>query len=129
VLLRLVYLGTTNVFALLRLLPVSDRDKDAEILALRHQITVLERQLGTTRTRFSPADRAFLAALLHRLPAMYSAGSGSWCARTRYCAGAGTSWPWCLPKSSSAQVGATIRFRRRQGNPVATRQSPKFLPP
>jgi hypothetical protein len=27
-------------------LPVSDRDKDVEILALRHQITVLERQLG-----------------------------------------------------------------------------------
>jgi hypothetical protein len=68
VLLRLAYLGVTNVFALLRLLPVSDRDKDAEILALRHQVTVLERQLGTTRPRFSSADRAFLAALLRRLP-------------------------------------------------------------
>ena len=39
-----------------------------EILALRHQIAVLERQLGTTRPRFCPGDRAFLAALLHRLP-------------------------------------------------------------
>jgi hypothetical protein len=39
-----------------------------EILALRHQIAVLERQLGTTRLRFCPGDRAFLAALLHRLP-------------------------------------------------------------
>ncbi len=67
-LLRLAYLGATNAFALLRLLPVGDRDKDVEILALRHQITVLERQLGKTRPRFSPADRAFLAALLHRLP-------------------------------------------------------------
>ena len=67
-LLRLAYLAVTNVFALLRLLPVSDRDKNAEILALRHQITVLERQLGKTRSQFSPADRAFLAALLHRLP-------------------------------------------------------------
>jgi putative transposase len=47
---------------------VSDQDKDAEILALRHQITVLQRQLGTNRPRFSPADRAFLAALLHRIP-------------------------------------------------------------
>jgi hypothetical protein len=46
VLLRLAYLGMTNVFALLRLLPVSDRDKVVEILALRHQIVVLERQLG-----------------------------------------------------------------------------------
>jgi putative transposase len=68
VLLRLVYLSATGVFGLLRLLPVSDRDKDVEIVVLRHQITVLQRQLGTTRPRFSPADRAFLAALLHRLP-------------------------------------------------------------
>jgi putative transposase len=68
VLLRLAYLSVTNAFALLRLLPMSDRDKDMEILALRHQITVLERQLGKTRPRFCPGDRAFLAALLHRLP-------------------------------------------------------------
>src|ERR1017187_1286858 len=47
---------------------MSDRDKDVEILALRHQITMLERQLGTTRPRFSLADRAFLAALLQHLP-------------------------------------------------------------
>ena len=67
-LLRLVYLSVTNVFALLRLLPVSERDKDVEILALRRQITVLERQLGPTRPRFTPSDRAFLAALLHSLP-------------------------------------------------------------
>ena len=40
-LLRLAYLGVTNVFALLRLLPMSSRDKDAEILALRHQLSVL----------------------------------------------------------------------------------------
>src|SRR5207342_2397449 len=64
----MAYLGVTNVFALLRLLPVSDRDKEVEILALRHQIMVLERQLGKARPRFSLADRAFLAALLHRLP-------------------------------------------------------------
>ena len=40
-----------NAFALLRLLPCSDRDKAAEILALRHQIAVLERHLGTQRVR------------------------------------------------------------------------------
>lgn len=67
-LLRLAYLGVTNAFAMLRLLPMSNRDKDAEILALRHQITVLHRQLGRTRPRFQPSDQAFLAALLHRLP-------------------------------------------------------------
>ena len=65
---RLTYLGVTNVFALLRLLPVSSQDKDAEILALRHQLLVLHRQLGPDRARFTPADRALLAALLHRLP-------------------------------------------------------------
>ena len=67
-LLRLAYLGVTNAFALLRLRPMSDRDKDVEILALRHQLTVLERRLGTEKVRFDASDRAFLAALLHRRP-------------------------------------------------------------
>ena len=67
-LLRLAYLGVTNVFALLRLLPMSNRDKDAEILALRHQLSVLQRRLSPGRVRFTPGDRALLAALLHRLP-------------------------------------------------------------
>jgi putative transposase len=67
-LLRLAYLGITNAFALLRLLPGSNRDKDTEILALRHQLAVLHRQLGEQRVRFEPADRAWLAALLHQLP-------------------------------------------------------------
>jgi len=66
--LRLAHLGLSNAFALLRLLPMSDRDKDAEILALRHQLAVLQRQLGPDRVRFTPSDRALLAALLHRLP-------------------------------------------------------------
>ena len=66
---RLAYLAVTNALALVRLLPMSDYDKDIEILALRHQIGVLQRQLGPRRPRFQPADRAFLAALLHRLPA------------------------------------------------------------
>lgn len=68
VLLRLAYLAVTNALAALRLLPMTDRDKDAEILALRHQVTVLERQLGNRRPRFTPPDRALLAALLHPLP-------------------------------------------------------------
>jgi transposase len=66
--LRLTYLGVTNAIAMLRLLPMSDRAKDAEILTLRHQITVLQRQLHGAKVRFTPADRAVLAALLHRLP-------------------------------------------------------------
>ena len=53
-LLRLAYLGVTNVFALLRLLPMSNRDKDVEILALRHQLSVLQRQLGPDRVAVHP---------------------------------------------------------------------------
>jgi hypothetical protein len=64
----LIYLGVTNAFAPLHLLPMSDHDKDAEILVLRDQITVLQRQLAPRKARFEPADRAFLAALAHRLP-------------------------------------------------------------
>jgi hypothetical protein len=66
VLFRLAYLGVTNTLALLRLLPMSDRDKDAEILALRHQILVLQRHLHGDRIQFTRAVRAWLAALLHR---------------------------------------------------------------
>jgi putative transposase len=67
-LLRLTYLAVTNTFTLLRLLPGGDRDKDIEILSLRHQLTVLQRQLDGQRVRFAPVDRAWLAALVHPLP-------------------------------------------------------------
>ncbi|MFE7215978.1 integrase core domain-containing protein [Streptomyces sp. NPDC057611] len=65
-LLRLAYLAATNTLSLLRLLPLSDRDKDIEILALRHQLLVLQRQVG--RPAFTDTDRAVLVGLLHRLP-------------------------------------------------------------
>ncbi|WP_344274101.1 hypothetical protein [Actinomadura napierensis] len=45
-----------------------DREKDAEILVLRHQIAGLERQPAGKRVRFAAAGRALLAALPHRLP-------------------------------------------------------------
>jgi len=64
--LRFVYLAVLRVFGLLALLARSDRAKDAEILILRHQITVLQRQAGTPR--LSWADRAVLAALTRLLP-------------------------------------------------------------
>ncbi|WP_434098619.1 hypothetical protein [Streptomyces mirabilis] len=65
-LLRLPYLALTSMFTLIRLLPMGDRDKDAEILALRHQLVVLQRQID--RPRLTWPDRALLAALLHRRP-------------------------------------------------------------
>lgn len=43
------YLAVTHAFAALRLLPLTDREKDVEILALRNQLTVLQRQLGDRR--------------------------------------------------------------------------------
>lgn len=56
-----------NAFAVLRLLPLTEREKDADILVLRHQIAVLERRPAGKRVRFTAADRALLAALPHRL--------------------------------------------------------------
>ncbi|MFG2044791.1 hypothetical protein [Dactylosporangium sp. NPDC048998] len=53
-LLRLAYLGITNAFTLLRLLPGGDRDNDIEILSLRHQLAVLQRQLDGQQVRFEP---------------------------------------------------------------------------
>ncbi|MFI6475770.1 hypothetical protein ACIBL5_36720 [Streptomyces sp. NPDC050516] len=47
---------------------MSDRVKDVEIVDLRHQVTVLERQLSGQRVRFETSDRVFPAALLQGLP-------------------------------------------------------------
>ncbi|WP_426504452.1 hypothetical protein ACPPVO_43785 [Dactylosporangium sp. McL0621] len=45
---------------------MTDSDKNVEILTLRHQLAILQRQID--KPRLTPPDRAFLAALLHRLP-------------------------------------------------------------
>lgn len=66
--LRLACLGVTNAFVMLRLLPMSDREKDVEVLAPCHQIGVLQRQLNGQRVRFHAGERAFLVSLLHGLP-------------------------------------------------------------
>jgi transposase InsO family protein len=68
VLVRFTYLAVSHAFAALRLLPMTDHEKDTEILALRHQLAVLHRQLGDQRPRFRAEDRTFLAALLSTLP-------------------------------------------------------------
>jgi len=68
VLLGLACLGLTNAFAVLRLLPGSGHDRDAEILALGHRLGVLQRRLGGQPIRCQPADRALLAAVLRPLP-------------------------------------------------------------
>jgi hypothetical protein len=61
--LRLAYLAVLRVFGWLAR---SDRAKDAEILLLRHQVAVLQRQVRTPR--LSWADRAILPALARLRP-------------------------------------------------------------
>ncbi|WP_329567561.1 hypothetical protein [Streptomyces sp. NBC_01361] len=67
-LIRFAYLAVTHAFAAPGLLSMNARDKYSEILALRHQVTVLQRQLSPTKTAFRSEDRAFPAALLTPLP-------------------------------------------------------------
>ncbi len=66
-LLRLAYLALTNMLTLMRLLHMGEQEKDIEILALGHQLIVLQRQVG--KPAFTQTDRMVLAGLLHCLPA------------------------------------------------------------
>ena len=63
---KFVHLALCRSIQLLVLLARGDAAKDLEILVLRHQLTVLRRQVA--RPRLKPADRALLAALSRALP-------------------------------------------------------------
>jgi hypothetical protein len=64
--LRLLYLIVLRVFGWIALLARSQTSKDVEILVLRHQLSVLRRQVTTPRPSW--ADRAILSALARLLP-------------------------------------------------------------
>jgi hypothetical protein len=66
VIFSLVYLLARRLVELLVLRARGDASKDVEILVLRHQVSVLRRQV--TRPRPRPADRAMLAVLAAALP-------------------------------------------------------------
>ena len=71
--LRFVFLLAVRLPAWLRLSRRSTAWKDAEILLLRHQITLLERR-STARQKPTWADRALFAALLAVIPRTRHAG-------------------------------------------------------
>src|SRR6266536_3693799 len=64
--LSLVYWMLRRLLELLLLWRRSEREKEIEILVLRHQLRVLERQVA--RPQLRPDDRALLAAFSRSLP-------------------------------------------------------------
>jgi putative transposase len=72
VLSKLAYLTLCRSIQLLALLARGNAAKDLEILVLRHQLTVLRRQVS--RLKLEPGDRALLAAVSRVQPRARGSG-------------------------------------------------------
>ena len=72
--LQLLYLIFVRLVGWLALLLRSDASKEAEILVLRHQLAVLQRQMKSPRVSW--ADRGMLSALVRLVPKPSAIGCG-----------------------------------------------------
>jgi putative transposase len=83
---------------------MSDQDKDIEILALRHQIGVLQRQLGDTRMRIAQLTGRYSRRSCTGYHARPCTHSICWYARTPSCAGtvtcSGDATPRCPDRNT-----------------------------
>ena len=86
-LLRFAYLAVTHAFAVLRLLPMTDREKDVEILALRHQLTVCTGNSVINARDYDPRTGHSSPHFSCRYAARRCAGCVCWSARTPSCGG------------------------------------------
>src|ERR1035438_1522744 len=102
--LRFVFLMITRASSWLRLSRHEESWKTAEILILRHQLTVLQRR-QSRRPDLDWADRALLATLLAVIPKVRRHGLRLLVTRTRSCAGIATSSAAGPPGPSAARPG------------------------
>lgn len=89
--LKPIFLIVSRAVSLLRLSRRESWWKDAEILILRHQLTVAERERPTARARLTWPDRAFLALLVGMLQSIGSLRCGSSSLQAPSCDGITTS--------------------------------------
>jgi putative transposase len=120
VLSRLAYLALCRSIQLLTLLARGDAAKDLEILVLRHQLTILRRQIP--RPKLQPTDRALLAAVSRVLP------------RTRWSCflvrpETLLRWHRQLVRGVGLSAAWTWASRRRPGGPAAHRPPRQGEPP
>ncbi len=98
---KLAYLTLCRSIQLLVLLARGDAAKDLELLVLRHQLTVLRRQVP--HSKLEPADRTLLAAISACCPG--PAGPASLSSPRRCCAGTDASSPAHGPTGTADQDG------------------------